>query len=153
MAGKFRIAKTATQAGQQNGTVLKGGNFEFGAAVIRCVVKVGTNDEADGFIVRRKGARKFIVSDGTNEGVCYLANTPAYEEDEFEDPVPGTGLEDNTFIVVCTRADESTFLASKIDNRFVWDQDNTKYLVSSGAPSTLTTPPTVNVTTDEPEEE
>ena len=151
MAGKFKVAKNANQSeAHPSGTFQKGGDYALDDAIIRCTVKIGANDEADGYIVRRKGARKFIVSDGTNEGVCTLADTPPYAEDELEEPIPGTGLEDDTFVVVCTRADESEFMASKIDNKFVWDQDNVKYLTNVTAADANTSPPTVQVTAGSP---
>jgi hypothetical protein len=37
-------------------------------------VKIGGNSEAEGFILRQKGARKFLVYDGTNTGVCTLSD-------------------------------------------------------------------------------
>lgn len=41
--------------------------------VVKCRVFI-SGAEADGWIIRQKGASKYLVTDGTNTGVCVLAN-------------------------------------------------------------------------------
>jgi len=41
---------------------------------VKIRVKIGSNAEADGSIIRQKGSIKYLVTDGTNTGVCTLAD-------------------------------------------------------------------------------
>lgn len=59
-------------AGATYGVVI--GDTAQAAPTIKAKVKIGSNAAADGFIVRQKGKRKFLVSDGTNTGVCTLVD-------------------------------------------------------------------------------
>jgi hypothetical protein len=43
-------------------------------ADIDCRVKIAENDEAAGTIIRQKGAKKFLVTDGSNTGGCVLSD-------------------------------------------------------------------------------
>lgn len=131
---KFKTAKSATKGnGYPVGTALPGGDYALSGTQIKLRVKIGANAEADGFIVRQKGAKKFLVSDGSNTGVCTLAD------------LDDASLTANTMTVTCTLADGSTtFRASRITNKFVWDQSDVKYLVGAAADAG-TTPVTVAV--------
>lgn len=42
--------------------------------VVKCRVFITGASEADGYIIRQKGSIKYLVTDGTNTGVCTLAN-------------------------------------------------------------------------------
>ena len=101
MGRPLKIQKSAT-----NGQAKTGGTYSVGVAggntaltgaqvVIRC--KVGSNAEADGYIIRQKGSRKFLVSDGSNEGVCTVVdkNDGALAADEMTITVtlPGSGAD------------------------------------------------------------
>ena len=131
---KFKTAKSATKGnGYPVGTALPGGDYALAGTQIKLRVKIGSNAEADGYIVRQKGAKKFLVSDGSNEGVCTLAN------------LADASLTADTMTVTCTMSDGSTtFKASRLTNKFVWDQSNNKYLVGASA-NAGTTPETVAV--------
>lgn len=131
---KFKTAKSSTKdVGYPAGTALVGGNTAIAGNQIQCRVKIGSNAEANGYIVRQKGRKEFLVSDGTNRGICTLAD------------LADTELTNSTMTITCTMSDGSTtFRASRITNKFVWDQSNVKYLVGAAA-SNSTTPETVAV--------
>ena len=62
---KFKVAKTTTQAGPYgNGTGLEGGLTSLANNQIQPRVKIGAAAEATGSILRQKGSRKFLVTDG-----------------------------------------------------------------------------------------
>ena len=133
---KFRTAKTNGQGtvwGQGPG--LKGGLTTLSGSQIVCRVKVGANAEANGSIVRQKGIKKFVVSDGSNTGTCTLANTA------------NASLANNTMTITCTYPNAATFRASRITNKYVWDQNNVKYIVSDSSRTASTDPDTVDVAT------
>jgi hypothetical protein len=73
MGRPLKIAKSASidsSVGNAAGYGIVGGNTGLSTATIQCRVKIGSNAEANGYIVRQKGKHKFLVSDGTNTGVC-----------------------------------------------------------------------------------
>ena len=87
------------------------------------VVKVrvfitGAGAEADGWIIRQKGSTKYLVTDGTNTGVCILAN-------EAE----GALTEGNMNIAI-TADDSSEVLIARLTNKFAIDYSNNRYLVN-----------------------
>ena len=98
-----------------------GGNTGTGGNQIVARVKIGANAEANGFIVRQKGARKFLVSDGTNTGVCVLANTA------------DGSLANDTMTITATLADASTVRLSKIGAHSGADFAGNGYNLSFGA--------------------
>ena len=62
---KFRVVKNSTQAAAyNNGTGLEGGLTSYSGNQIQPRVKVGSASEANGSILRAKGSRKFLVTDG-----------------------------------------------------------------------------------------
>jgi hypothetical protein len=65
--------------------------------------------EADGYIIRQKGSTKYLVTDGTNTGVCTLAN----EAD--------TSLTSGNMNITFTFGDSSATLISKLTNKFMLD--------------------------------
>jgi hypothetical protein len=81
---------------------------------IRPTVKIASNSAASGSILTQKGAHKFRVTDGTNTGICELVNL-------------ATPTAANTMSIVVTKADTSTFRASRITNKFVYDFAGNKY--------------------------
>ena len=99
MGRPLKIQKTNTSgAAKQGGTYnvgVAGGNTALTGAqvVIRC--KIGSNAEADGYIVRQKGSRKYLVSDGSNTGVCTVVDkndgSLAADEMTITVTVPGSG--------------------------------------------------------------
>jgi hypothetical protein len=105
-------------AGSGNTYGVVGGNTSLTPPTILCQVKIGANAEAAGYIVRQKGKRKFVVSDGTNTGTCMLANSA------------DTELADNTFTVTATLADTSTVRLAYITNYYGVDFAGNKYILS-----------------------
>lgn len=77
--------------------------------VVKCRVKIGANAEADGYIVRQKGTIKYLVSDGTNTGVCVLSN------------LAQGALTNNTMNIAFFATDSSEVLISKLSNKFALD--------------------------------
>lgn len=64
---KFRVVKSSTQAAAYNNagsTALKGGLTSYSGSQIQPRVKIGSASEANGSILRAKGSRKFLVTDG-----------------------------------------------------------------------------------------
>jgi len=64
---KFRVAKTTAQGTAfANGTKLKGGLTSFSGNQIQTRVKLGSASEATGSILRARGSRAFLVTDGAS---------------------------------------------------------------------------------------
>jgi len=64
---KFRVVKNSTQAAAyNNGTGLEGGLTSFSGNQIQPRVKLGSGSEATGSILRAKGSRTFLVTDGAS---------------------------------------------------------------------------------------
>lgn len=62
---KFKfVSNTAHAAAYNNGTALKGGLTSYSGNQIQPRVKIGSAAEATGSILRAKGSRKFLVTDG-----------------------------------------------------------------------------------------
>ena len=102
----------------------------LGTGKLKLRVKIGARSETDGFIVRQKGSKKFIVAevaDSTKYGVCTL--------------VKNTGsLGNNECSLLCVTDDSTSFYASKITNRFVWNFAITKDTSNSVALGATTIP-------------
>jgi hypothetical protein len=74
------------------------GDTAQAAPTIKAKVKVGSNAAADGFIIRQKGKRKFLVSDASsNIGVCILVNKASGELAADEMYVEATPEEGDAF--------------------------------------------------------
>ena len=99
-----------------NGIGVVGGDDVSLNIVVR--VKIADNDEADGYILRQKGKRKFLVTDGDNVGTCVLADT---DDDE---------LADDTMTITVTNDEEDSFRLSTITNKWGVDFNETKYVLS-----------------------
>ena len=135
MGRPLKIAKSsAIDTGfPQTASGVVGGNTSISGSQILCRVKVGANAEANGYIVRQKGKKKFLVKDDSgNQGVCTLANTA------------NSSLTDNTMTITCTFANAATFKAATITNHFVTSFTGAKY-VADNAANAATTPVTVAV--------
>lgn len=125
MGRPLKIAKSATiDTGYENGDGLGvvGGDTGFGTLQIVCRVKIGTNPEATGFIIRQKGATKYIVTDGTNTGICALADQP------------DGSLNDGDMTVTITKLDTTTGRLAKIGDTYGFDFTNTGFNLSFNAP-------------------
>jgi hypothetical protein len=93
-----------------------GGNDVSLNVVVR--VKIGSNSEADGYILRQKAKRKYIVTDGTHTGTCTLVdkNDASLAADEMT--------------VTVTDAGSSTFRLAYLTNKWGVDFNGVKYLLS-----------------------
>ena len=86
--------------------------------VIKCRVRIVGFSEADGYIIRQKGSTKYLVTDGTNTGVCILANEA--------DGALTAGNMNMTFSL-----DDSTANRIKrLTNRYLIDYSNNRHLVN-----------------------
>ena len=91
-----------------------GGNTNQAASTIQPTVKIGSNSAASGYIIAQKGAHKFRVTDGSHTGICTLVNL-------------ATPTAANTMSIIVTKSDSTTFRASRITNKFVYDFAGHKY--------------------------
>lgn len=87
------------------------------SADIDCRVKIAENKEADGTIVRQKGAKKFLVTDGTNTGICVLSD-----------------LDDNNLangtMTVCIESDGKDIRLEYLSNKYGVDFNGNRYALS-----------------------
>ena len=89
-----------------------GGNDTVASATFPTVqvrVKIGSNAEANGYIIRQKGSIKYLVSDGTNSGVCTLCN-----EDD-------ASLGANQMTITMADGDSTARRISKLTNKWALD--------------------------------
>lgn len=86
--------------------------------VTRVRVKIGSNSEADGHIIRQKGASKYLVTDGANTGTCALV-------DESD-----TNLTADTMTVTVRLDDSSEVRLKRFTNRWGLDFSDTRYLLN-----------------------
>lgn len=120
-----RPLKTAKGAGidtgydQPYGVV--GGNTGVPGTQILCRVKIGANAESNGWIIRQKGARKYLVTDGVNIGQCALV-----------DLANGT-LTDNSMTITITDVGAVTHRLSQLGDSFGVDFAGQGYLLTFGA--------------------
>jgi len=130
---KFKVQKITADVGTYGiSTGLTGGLTSLTGNQIQPRVKIGSNANANGSILAAKGSRKFKVTDGTNTGICTLV-----------DKANGS-LGANEMSITCTLPNSSTFRAKRINNKYVWDFSDNKYLVGSTA-TVATNPDTVAV--------
>ena len=85
---------------------------------VKCRVKIGTNAEADGVIIRQKGATKYLVSDGTNTGICFLAN-------KADD-----ALANGEMNIQLTAGDSTLVNIARLTNKYALDYSGTRYVVN-----------------------
>lgn len=100
-----------------------GGNTSLsGNKQILCRAKVGDNAEGDGFIVRQKGSKKYLVNVGGNVGACFLV-----DKDDGS-------LGDNEMTVTTTDDSSVAFRLARFSNRWGIDFDGNSYIVTFNAP-------------------
>jgi hypothetical protein len=122
MARPLKIQKIAIQAGYPSGKYgIVGGNTTLTGNQVKCRVKIGSAAEADGWIIRQKGSRKYLVSDGTNIGQCVLANTA------------NGALLPNTMTVTATLLDASTVRLAKFGDSYGYSFTGVGYYLTFGA--------------------
>lgn len=76
---------------------------------VKIRVKIGSNAEADGSIIRQKGSIKYLVTDGTNTGVCTLAN------------LADGALTPNTMTITMEEGDSTPVRVSRLTNKWALD--------------------------------
>lgn len=87
--------------------------------VVKCRVFItGAGAEADGYIIRQKGATKYLVTDGTNTGVCTLAN----EAD--------TALTEGNMNITMSVGDSAATTIARLTNRWAIDYSGNRYAVN-----------------------
>ena len=98
-----------------------GGNTALSTAnhpTIKVRVKISTNAEADGYIIRQKGSKKYLVTDGTNTGVCTLEN----EAD--------SSLNDDGMTITVTLNDSTEVRLARLSNKYGLDFSDNRYLLN-----------------------
>lgn len=93
-------------------------------ADIDCRVKIAENDEADGTIIRQKGAKKFLVTDGTNTGICILSD------------IDDGNLANGTMTVCITHSNKEVRL-EYLSNKYGVDFEGNRYALSVSESSVL----------------
>lgn len=106
--GTYTVNLSQTVA-PADGFVLLGSLATAAYPIIKCRVKIGSNDEADGFIVRQKGSTKYLVSDGANTGTCVVVH-----KDDGQ-------LAANEMNIYLEIDDSSSILISRLTNRYALD--------------------------------
>jgi hypothetical protein len=119
--GTLTAPVTAPLTGDEYFGVVGGGGSGVPTSdypTVKCRVKIGSNNEADGFIIRQKGAIKYLVSDGTNTGICILVNKAddALAADEMN--------------LQLTSGDSTLVNVARLTNKFALDYSNTRYVVN-----------------------
>ena len=109
-----------------------GGNTSQSGNQIQVRARVTGFVEGDGYIVRQKGANKFLVNVAGNTGVVRLV-----------DKADGT-LAAGECTITLTKADTSTVRAKRLSSKFAIDFSNVKYLLGATA-TAATDPDTVTV--------
>jgi hypothetical protein len=98
-----------------------GGNTSLSTAaypVVKVRVFVTGASEADGWIIRQKGSRKFLVTDGTNTGVCQLAD------------IADSSLTAGTMTVSVIPPDSTEIRLARFTNKWGIDFSNNRYLLN-----------------------
>lgn len=105
-------------------TNVVGGNDTGGALatatypVVKCRVRITGFSEADGYIIRQKGATKYLVSDGTNTGVCTLA-----------DQADGA-LSAGNMNITMSIGDSTATTIKRLTNRYALTYANVRYAIN-----------------------
>jgi hypothetical protein len=120
-AGTLTAPATTPLTGDEYFGVVGGGGTGVATITyptVKCRVKIGANAEADGFIVRQKGATKYLVSDGTNTGICILVNKA------------DGALAANEMNLQLTSGDSTLVNVARLTNKFALDYSNNRYVVN-----------------------
>ena len=128
MGRPVKIKKSATiDAGFDNPT---GGQFygvvggedtlsTYEFPVLKVRVKITGETEADGWIVRQKGASKYLVEDASgNTGVCVLAN------------LADGALTDATMTITAQDSGSTEFRIKRMSNKYALDFSDDRYLIN-----------------------
>ena len=91
--------------------------------VVKVRVKITGESEADGYIIRQKGATKYLVSEGSNTGVCSLANSA------------DAALANDTMTVTIRQDDSTEVRLKRFTNKFGLDFSDNRRLLNFFATS------------------
>lgn len=135
MGRPLKIKESATvdtgfnnPAGASNTYGVVGGLTEATGVEILAYVKIGSAAESStGHILRQKGKNKFLVTDGTNTGVCTLVNKAA------------GALGNDEMRIEATVDGATQFPLAYLTNRWGIDFSGNLYVLTFNTPST--TPP------------
>lgn len=128
MGRPVKIKKSATKdvgfdnptGGQYYGVV--GGEdtlSTYAHPVLKVRVRITGESEADGWIVRQKGASKYLVEDASgNTGVCVLANTA------------DSSLAEATMTITAQDSGSTEFRIKRMSNKYALDFSNNRYLIN-----------------------
>jgi hypothetical protein len=98
-----------------------GGNVSLNHNQIVCRAKVGDNAEGDGFIVRQKGSKKYLVNVNGNVGPCFLVDKD------------NGSLDANEMTVTATDDSSVSFRLARFSNRWGIDFEGNSYIVTFNA--------------------
>lgn len=122
MGRPLKIASTGVDLGFPNLYGVVAGDTGTAGLQILARVKIAGQAEDDGYIVRQKGTRKFLVKDTSgNEGVCTLV-----------DGVTGA-LNDGEMLIIVTDAATTTHNLKKLGNKFGVTFADVGFYLSFGA--------------------
>lgn len=108
-------------AGADNTYGVVGGNTTLSGNQILCRAKVGDNAEGDGFIVRQKGSKKYLVNVNGNVGACFLVDKD------------NGSLAANEMTVTATDDSSASFRLARFSNRWGIDFEGNSYIVTFNA--------------------
>jgi hypothetical protein len=107
--------------GTDNTYGVVGGNTSLSGDQITCRAKVGDNAEGDGFIVRQKGSKKYLVNVNGNVGPCFLVDKD------------NGSLGANEMTVTATDDSSVSFRLARFSNRWGIDFSGNSYIVTFNA--------------------
>ena len=82
-------------------------------------VRISGQSEADGWIIRQKGASKYLVEDASaNQGVCVLANSA------------DAALAEGTMTITAQDSGSTEFRIKRMSNKYALDFSNNRYLIN-----------------------
>lgn len=121
---KFKIQKSDTvNSGFDNGSSIggTGGLTSISGNQIQVKAYPTGGSAGNASILRSKGLKKFLVTDGTNTSICTLV-----------DKAVGT-LAEGEMSITATDSGSSTFRVARITNKFLIDFSGNKYQWKFGA--------------------
>jgi len=91
--------------------------YDFPTLKVR--VRIAGQSEADGWIIRQKGASKYLVEDASaNQGVCVLAN------------ITDTNLTAGTMTITAQDSGSTEFRIKRMSNKYALDFSDNRYLIN-----------------------
>lgn len=121
MGRPIKTAKPGVDLGYPNLYGVVAGDTGTSGIQILATVKIAGEAEADGFIVRQKGSRKYLVQDAaSNRGTCVLVDGTA------------GSLNDGEMIVEIEKLDGTTVNLAKFSNKYGYDFDDNGFYLSFG---------------------